>query len=77
MDVWMPGLDGFSATERLRSDPATADVPVVCLSADTTASAGAADAGCDVFLWKPVLPDDLIEHLRAAFNKRQRRNLPE
>jgi CheY-like chemotaxis protein len=32
LDVVMPRLDGFGALERLRSDPRTADVPIVVLT---------------------------------------------
>jgi CheY-like chemotaxis protein len=79
MDMWMPGLDGVATTERLRSDPATADVPIVALSADSTVSLkeAAQEAGCDGFLCKPLLPEDLLEHLRAAFAKRRRHDVTE
>ncbi|MDO9227762.1 MAG: response regulator [Pseudomonadota bacterium] len=33
LDVNMPGLDGFSVCEQLKSDPRTMDVPVIFLSA--------------------------------------------
>jgi CheY-like chemotaxis protein len=73
MDLWMPVLDGFTATARLREDPALADVPVLALSAVSQPSAPqqAKDAGCDAFLPKPLQPDDLLEHLRQAFSKRR------
>jgi twitching motility two-component system response regulator PilH len=32
MDVNMPDLDGFAATRRLKSEPATRDIPVVFLT---------------------------------------------
>ena len=69
MDIWMPVLDGLSATAQLKSDPAMADVPVLALSAtgDAAAPERAKQAGCDGFLPKPVMPDDLIQHLRQAF----------
>jgi signal transduction histidine kinase/CheY-like chemotaxis protein len=39
LDLLMPGLDGFAVVERLRADPATADVPIVVLTAkDMTAA---------------------------------------
>jgi two-component system cell cycle response regulator DivK len=33
MDVQLPGMDGVTALARLRSDPVTADIPVVALTA--------------------------------------------
>jgi two-component system, cell cycle response regulator DivK len=33
MDVQLPGMDGVEALGRLRSDPVTADIPVVALTA--------------------------------------------
>jgi len=38
LDVMMPDLDGPSTLARLRSDPATADIPVVFLTAKTQAA---------------------------------------
>ena len=75
MDLWMPVLDGFTATTRLRDDPAMADVPVLALSANGNAATSqqAKDAGCDAFLPKPVLPDELLAHLRAAFARQRHR----
>jgi CheY-like chemotaxis protein len=75
MDLWMPVLDGFTATTRLRDDPAMANVPVLALSANGSAATPqqAKDAGCDAFLPKPVLPDELLAHLRAAFARPRHR----
>ncbi|MDX6297134.1 MAG: two-component system, cell cycle response regulator DivK, partial [Nocardioidaceae bacterium] len=33
MDVQLPGMDGVEALGRLRTDPVTADIPVVALTA--------------------------------------------
>ena len=68
MDLWMPGLDGFAATERLKANAALAGVPVLALSADDRSStpSRALAAGCDAFLTKPVSSDDLLEQIRAA-----------
>jgi CheY-like chemotaxis protein len=33
MDIGLPGMDGLEATRRLKEDPATRDIPVVCLTA--------------------------------------------
>lgn len=36
MDVMLPGLDGTTAIRRLKSDPETADLPIVAMSAGRT-----------------------------------------
>jgi CheY-like chemotaxis protein len=71
MDLWMPELDGFTATAQLRRNPATAQVPVLALSANGLASTSddAKRTACDAFLPKPLMPDELLDHLRAAFAK--------
>ncbi|MBK8431464.1 MAG: response regulator [Chloroflexi bacterium] len=35
LDVMMPGMDGFTVCSTMRSQPTTADVPVIMLSAKT------------------------------------------
>jgi CheY-like chemotaxis protein len=58
----MPRLDGFGALERLRSDPRTADIPVVIL----TGRAQGVDRdrgqalGADAYLSKPFEPAELV-----------------
>jgi CheY-like chemotaxis protein len=57
MDVMMPGLDGASATRRLRaSDAAGRDIPVIACSAHVGQNAAARyrAEGMDAFLPKPV-----------------------
>ena len=67
MDVRMPVLDGLEATRRLKSDPATASIPVLALTAHAMESdrRAAADAGCDAFLAKPAEPSRVLEMVRA------------
>ena len=56
MDLKMPGLDGLEATRRLKADPATAEIPVVALTAQAMAGDGerALAAGCDGYVTKPI-----------------------
>lgn len=71
MDIRMPGIDGLRATEQLKADPRTADVPVLAMSADVTPPTPqqALEAGCDVFLTKPTNPDLLLDEVRAALRR--------
>jgi CheY-like chemotaxis protein len=62
LDVMMPRLDGFSTIERLRSDPDTADIPVVLVTgrASTADRARGELLGVDGFLAKPFEPAELL-----------------
>lgn len=67
MDVGLPGIDGWEATRRLKSDPQTRAIPVVALTAHAMNSDRdhAADAGCDDFDTKPVELPRLLAKIDA------------
>jgi CheY-like chemotaxis protein len=71
MDLTMPVLDGIGATEQLKADPLTAPVPILALSADLMSPApeSAIEAGCDVFLPKPIRAAHLLAEIRLAFRR--------
>lgn len=71
MDLTMPVLDGIGAAEQLKADPATAPVPILAISADLMSAAPetAIEAGCDVFLPKPIRAAHLLEEIRQAFRR--------
>jgi CheY-like chemotaxis protein/anti-sigma regulatory factor (Ser/Thr protein kinase) len=56
MDISLPGMDGLTATKMLKSNPATAHIPVVALTANAMKDyeVRAKDAGCDSCLLKPI-----------------------
>lgn len=68
MDLSLPGMDGWTATRLLKLDPRTREIPVVALTgnARADASASAREAGCDAFLVKPCLPDDVVAAVRRV-----------
>jgi two-component system cell cycle response regulator DivK len=74
MDLSLPGMDGWEATRRLKADPRTQDIPVVALTGHALAGAseGARKAGCDSFVTKPCLPDDLVVEVRRMLSDRVR-----
>ena len=75
MDLWMPVLDGLEATRELKGNPETAGAPILALTAQRSSpsAAQARQAGCDLFLQKPLNPDELLERIRESF-ARARRN---
>jgi diguanylate cyclase (GGDEF)-like protein/PAS domain S-box-containing protein len=56
LDVMMPGLDGRQVARALKADPATANIPIIMVTAqsDREARLAALDAGAEDFLTKPV-----------------------
>jgi CheY-like chemotaxis protein len=66
-DVEMPGLDGYALCKALKSDPASAHVPVlICSSLGEAADLERGfDAGADDYLVKPVLAEELSTRVRA------------
>ncbi|HEX2090934.1 MAG TPA: response regulator [Longimicrobiaceae bacterium] len=66
MDVSIPRMDGWTATGILKSDPATAHIPVIALTAHALAQdrERAREVGCDGYLAKPVTPREVIEEIR-------------
>jgi CheY-like chemotaxis protein len=56
MDISLPGIDGWEATRRLKSDPATKSIPVIALTAHalSTDREKSMAAGCDEYETKPI-----------------------
>ena len=82
MDLSLPVMDGWEATRRLKADKATADIPIVALTGHALAGIleGAKKAGCDSFVTKPCLPEDLVKEIKkildapGAANRKVRRS---
>src|SRR3954451_18087112 len=71
MDLSLPVMDGWEATRRLKADARTAHIPVVALTGHALAgiSEGAKRAGCDAFVTKPCLPEDLVKEIRKVLDR--------
>ena len=67
LDVMMPGMDGFQVCHRLKNNPATAEIPVVMVTAlDQTADrVKGLRAGADDFLTKPVNDLQLVTRVKS------------
>ncbi|HVT59705.1 MAG TPA: response regulator [Thermoanaerobaculia bacterium] len=74
LDLMMPDLDGWEVLRRLRADPATADLPVIVLSARSGALDRAAAEGLKVvdFVGKPFDLGSLLDEIERTLGPASR-----
>jgi adenylate cyclase len=72
-DVVLPDISGLELIRRLRDDDRTKGAAIIVLTGRTFGSdeQQATAAGCDRFLLKPCLPDELAQEIRSVLNARQ------
>lgn len=70
-DLSMPHLGGWEMTRRLKHDPRTAHIPVLACTGRTLgiSAESALDAGCDAYVVKPCLPEDLLREARRLLDR--------
>ena len=71
LDVMLPGLDGFEVCHRLRSEPATAKLPIIMLSAkgQDADKVTAATVGASALFSKPVDRRALLDAVRKLLEE--------
>jgi two-component system cell cycle response regulator len=67
LDVMMPGMDGYEVCSRLKSNPVTAHIPVVMVTAlnEVKDRVRGLEVGADDFLTKPVNDVELFARIRS------------
>lgn len=71
LDIMLPGENGIEILKRLRSDPATANLPVIMLTARNTEydRVSGLDAGADDYISKPFGMMELVARVRAVLRR--------
>ncbi len=67
LDVVLPAMNGYQVCRALRQNPATAQIPILMLTAkdDPADEYWARQVGATVFLSKPIEPSDLIDAVKG------------
>lgn len=75
MDMSLPVMNGWSATEAIKSDPGLTHIPIIGLSAHALPEekAKALHSGCDAYLTKPVDEVALFQTIERLLKKEQGR----
>jgi two-component system cell cycle response regulator DivK len=71
MDMSLPVLNGWEATQQVKADPATKGIPVIALTAHAMESdrQKALESGCDDFDTKPVELGRLLTKIEELLKK--------
>ena len=62
LDIMMPGMDGYEVCKKLKSDPATEDIPIIFLSAknDNESKIKGFECGGSDYIPKPFCGEELL-----------------
>ena len=66
MDIQLPGMDGYEATRRIKTDPELHHIPIIAVTSYALSGddAQAFAAGCDSYVAKPFSPRALLAKVR-------------
>jgi two-component system, OmpR family, alkaline phosphatase synthesis response regulator PhoP len=74
LDLMLPGMDGLLVCQALRSDPATASIPVIMLTArgEESDRVSGLELGADDYVTKPFSPKELSARVTALLRRATR-----
>jgi two-component system cell cycle response regulator DivK len=71
MDIHLPGISGIEALKLLRSNPATAAIPVIAVTASVMQQdrKQITEAGFDAYVGKPISLKEFLDAVRSALKE--------
>jgi signal transduction histidine kinase len=77
LDIMMPGMDGFQVLEKVKSDPALRDIPIIVISAleELDSAVRCIEMGAEDYLPKSFNPVLLRARLNSSLQKKKLRDL--
>ncbi|PKN72035.1 MAG: two-component system response regulator [Candidatus Cloacimonetes bacterium HGW-Cloacimonetes-3] len=71
LDVMLPGMDGMEVCQKLKSDPATENIPVIMLTArtDIEDKVKGLEYGADDYITKPFDAKELVARVKAVLRR--------
>ena len=71
MDMSLPALDGWQATQQIKTTAQTHSIPIIALTAHAIAGdrQKCLEVGCDAYVAKPIDFPQLLEKIRALSQK--------
>jgi two-component system, cell cycle response regulator DivK len=66
MDIQLPIMDGYTATRRIKADPALRSIPIIAVTSYALSGEDkkAREAGCNDYIPKPYSPRELLAKVR-------------
>jgi two-component system, cell cycle response regulator DivK len=79
LDLGLPDIDGWECARQLKANPATAEIPIIALTAHAMVGERerAIAAGCDDFDTKPIDFTGLLTKMERLVTRTARRAVPE
>jgi two-component system alkaline phosphatase synthesis response regulator PhoP len=74
LDIMLPGLDGLEVCRAIRSDPHSAAIPIIMLTArgEESDRIVGLELGADDYITKPFSPNEVVARIRALLRRAHR-----
>ncbi len=79
LDLMLPGIDGLEVCRILRSDPQTAGLPIIMVTAkgEVTDRIVGLEMGADDYISKPFSPREVVARVKALFRRLEKQKVGE